>query len=242
MMTRHRTTQLVTVLVLVAALGIGLVRKAGWRTTKAPPEPQDAVYAMLAAARTGDVKAYLACYTGQLQATLRQAVKESTEPGFAKYLRDTPRRRQRRGLIRPSEDRRTGDHRAGRIHLPGPQRGANRLSGKRPRRLEDRAHRQRRPCPRPDPLRHADEVAAPCSWWGGRPRPRRTPWSGSPPPDSHDGNHPFRACAAHGHSAPLARVSDGAGHTRDSCRPGLERGTAKASRGRHAGGASAMLV
>jgi hypothetical protein len=89
MMTRHRTTQLVTVLVLVAALGIGLARKAGWRTTKAPPEPQDAVYAMLAAARTGDVKAYLACYTGQLQATLRQAVKESTEPGFAKYLRDT---------------------------------------------------------------------------------------------------------------------------------------------------------
>jgi hypothetical protein len=44
---------------------------------------------MLAAARTGDVKAYLACYTGDMQATLRQAAKESTEPGFAKYLRDT---------------------------------------------------------------------------------------------------------------------------------------------------------
>ena len=89
MMTRHRTTQLVTILVLVAALGIGLARKAGWHTAKAPPEPQDAVYAMLAAARAGDVKAWLACYTGQLQATLRQAAKESTEPGFAKYLRDT---------------------------------------------------------------------------------------------------------------------------------------------------------
>ncbi|MGD0870832.1 MAG: hypothetical protein ABSB88_14840 [Bryobacteraceae bacterium] len=89
MMTRHRTTQLATVLVLAAALGIGLARKAGWPIAKALPEPQDAVYAMLAAARTGDVKAYLACYTGQLQATLRQAVKESTEPGFAKYLRDT---------------------------------------------------------------------------------------------------------------------------------------------------------
>ncbi len=89
MMTRHRTTQLVTILVLVAALAVGLARKAGWRAAKAPPGPQDAVYAMLAAARSGDVKAYLACYTGQLQATLRQAVKESTEPGFAKYLRDT---------------------------------------------------------------------------------------------------------------------------------------------------------
>jgi hypothetical protein len=89
MMTRHRTTQLVTLLVLVAALAIGLARKAGWRAAKAPAEPQDAVYAMLAAARAGDVNAYLACYTGQLQATLRQAVKESTEPSFAKYLRDT---------------------------------------------------------------------------------------------------------------------------------------------------------
>ena len=89
MITRHRTAQLVTVLVLVAALGIGLARKAGWRTAKAQPEPQDVVYAMLAAARSGDVKAYLACYTGQLQATLRQAAKESTEPGFAKYLRDS---------------------------------------------------------------------------------------------------------------------------------------------------------
>jgi hypothetical protein len=89
MMTRHHTAQLVTVLVLVAALAIGLARKAGWRTAKAPPEPQDAVYAMLAAARSGDVKAWLACYTGEMQATLRQTVKESTEPGFAKYLRDT---------------------------------------------------------------------------------------------------------------------------------------------------------
>ena len=89
MMTRHHTAQLVTVLVLVAALAIGLARKSGWRTAKAPPEPQDAVYAMLAAARAGDVKAWLACYTGEMQATLRQTVKESTEPGFAKYLRDT---------------------------------------------------------------------------------------------------------------------------------------------------------
>src|ERR1022692_576784 len=89
MMTRHHTAQLVTVLVLMAALGIGLARKTGWRAAKAPPEPQDAVYAMLAAARAGDVQAWLACYTGQMQATLRQAVKESTEPGFAKYLRDT---------------------------------------------------------------------------------------------------------------------------------------------------------
>jgi hypothetical protein len=88
-MTRHRSTQLVTILVLAAALAVGLARKAEWRTPKVPPEPQDAIYAMLAAARLGDVNAYLACYTGQLQTTLRQAAKETTGPGFAKYLRDT---------------------------------------------------------------------------------------------------------------------------------------------------------
>jgi len=88
-MTRHRSTQLITVLVLAVLLGVGLARKAGWRTAKVPAAPQDTVYAMLAAARSGDVKAYLSCYAGQMQAALRQAVKESAEPAFAKYLRDS---------------------------------------------------------------------------------------------------------------------------------------------------------
>jgi len=88
MMNRHRLTQSITVLVLAAALGVGLARKGAWRSA-APPEPQDTVYAMLAAARAGDVKAYLGCYTGSLLAALTQAVKESTAPVFGKYLRDT---------------------------------------------------------------------------------------------------------------------------------------------------------
>jgi acyl-coenzyme A synthetase/AMP-(fatty) acid ligase len=89
MMTRHRTTQLITVLVLAAALSIALVRKGARRVAPPPPEPRDAVYAMLAAARAGDVKAYLDCYTGPTEEALRQTVKESTPSVFAKYLRDS---------------------------------------------------------------------------------------------------------------------------------------------------------
>jgi hypothetical protein len=101
-MKKDRTAQLVTVAVLLAALGVGVVRKTGWRPpnlrrsriasyqeARACPEPQDTIYAMLDAARAGDVKAYLAEFTGQMEAALRQSLEQTTEPGFAKYLRDS---------------------------------------------------------------------------------------------------------------------------------------------------------
>ena len=43
------------------------------------PPPQDAIYVMLDAARAGDVRKYLAAYTGQMEASLKQAVSESGE-------------------------------------------------------------------------------------------------------------------------------------------------------------------
>ena len=90
-MTRERRAQLVTLAVLLAALGAGLARKTAWRlpAATARQDPQDAVYAMLNAARAGDVKAYLASYSGPMESALRQSLAETTEPGFAKYLRDS---------------------------------------------------------------------------------------------------------------------------------------------------------
>jgi hypothetical protein len=90
-MKRDRKAQLLTVAVLLAALAVGLARKTGWRLpeARAPQTPQDAVYAMLDAARAGDVKGYLASYTGPMQTALQQALAETTEPGFAKYLKDS---------------------------------------------------------------------------------------------------------------------------------------------------------
>ena len=79
-MTRERKAQALTVAVLAIALGIALLR--GVRFTAAPPEPQDTIYAMLNAARSGDVKRYLAAYTGSMEEALRQSVSES-------YLRES---------------------------------------------------------------------------------------------------------------------------------------------------------
>lgn len=98
-MNQKRKAQILTAAVIAAALGVVVVRKAGVRgpelaelvprtAPKAEPAPQDAIYSALDAAREGDVKKYLASYTGQMETALRAAMAEKTEAGFAKYLRE----------------------------------------------------------------------------------------------------------------------------------------------------------
>ncbi|MCC7234631.1 MAG: hypothetical protein IT163_04970 [Bryobacterales bacterium] len=53
------------------------------------PSPQDAIYAMIDAARAGDVKTYLACFTGAMRPRLEQALAESGEAKFGDYLKRT---------------------------------------------------------------------------------------------------------------------------------------------------------
>jgi hypothetical protein len=93
-MTRQRKAQLVTLGVLAAALAAVAVRRYGWnprdlllRASKTEAGPQDAVYAMLDAAREGNVRKYLAAHTGQMEAALRQTISEKGEAGFATYLK-----------------------------------------------------------------------------------------------------------------------------------------------------------
>jgi|SRR5271157_4558464 len=81
---RQRHIATLAVLTLIAG-GIYFLK----RTRPSDPQPQDAIYGMLDAARAGDLKAYLASYTGQMEASLRQSVKETGEAAFAKYLRST---------------------------------------------------------------------------------------------------------------------------------------------------------
>jgi hypothetical protein len=84
--TRDRRAQIVTLAVLTAAVaGIAVFK----RRPAPPPTPQDAVYRMLDAARDGDVKSYLSAYTGQMEASLKQAVAESGEAAFTRYLKDS---------------------------------------------------------------------------------------------------------------------------------------------------------
>lgn len=98
-MTRERKARLITVAILSAAVLVAVARKSSWPAApvtelitaprvKADPTPQDAIYATLDAARDGDIKKYLAGYTGQMLTSLQRALTESTPEAFAKYLKD----------------------------------------------------------------------------------------------------------------------------------------------------------
>jgi hypothetical protein len=90
-MTRERKASIVTILVLATAIGVVILRKTDVGNSfaavvqRTEPTPQDAVYAMLDAAKAGDVAKYLASHTGQMEQSLRRAISESTD--FAQYLR-----------------------------------------------------------------------------------------------------------------------------------------------------------
>ncbi len=53
--------------------------------------PRDVIYAMLDAARDGEVDDYLECYTDQLERTLRQSHAEMGQDRFSEFLRDRNR-------------------------------------------------------------------------------------------------------------------------------------------------------
>ena len=103
-MTLDRKKMIATVAVLLGAFAVVLGQKNGWKLStvtdqvsqislkaqpKPDPTPQDAIYGMLDAARSGDVKAYLANYSGQMSNALQQSIAETTEPKFAQYLKDS---------------------------------------------------------------------------------------------------------------------------------------------------------
>jgi hypothetical protein len=83
-MTKDLAAKLVTAVLVVGALAYFAIRRPAAPTAAA--SPQDAVYAMLDAARVGDTKAYVAQYTGQMESSLRQTLKEKGETGFKAYL------------------------------------------------------------------------------------------------------------------------------------------------------------
>jgi hypothetical protein len=99
-MTRERKAQVATVAILLGALALVAMKRGGWQanaaslskpvTSRGPAgaTPQDTVYRMMDAARDGDVRTYLGCYTGQMESTLRQIVAEKGEAALATYIRN----------------------------------------------------------------------------------------------------------------------------------------------------------
>lgn len=94
-MKNERVAQMVTIAVLAVTLVLAIGRKGGWRLPSfraaAQTEetgPQDAVYAMLDAARLGNIQAYLASFGGAQEARLRQSMSDSSPSRFGKYLEE----------------------------------------------------------------------------------------------------------------------------------------------------------
>ena len=90
-MTKQRKAQIITLLLMA---GIGAVVYFRQNAPSAPqqkpdPTPQDAIYAMLDAAREGNVKTYLTWFTGQMETSLKQTISEQGEGAFSKYLKET---------------------------------------------------------------------------------------------------------------------------------------------------------
>jgi hypothetical protein len=56
-------------------------------SSKPAESPEDSIYAMLDAARTGDTKAYLDSFSKPVREQLQQVIKEDSEAKFAEYLK-----------------------------------------------------------------------------------------------------------------------------------------------------------
>src|ERR1700751_4469955 len=89
-MTKQRLAKVITVTLMMAAVVFSVARRPGARPRMQPKRTaQDTIYAMLEAARAGDLRAYLAQFTGQMQAGLQQVEAEKGPAAFRDYLRSS---------------------------------------------------------------------------------------------------------------------------------------------------------
>jgi ketosteroid isomerase-like protein len=107
-MTKDTKTRAATIFVIVASLAVLIGQKYDWKVSgfdafdrpsvqeNKEAEPRDVIYRMLDAARDGDVDAYIACYSGQMERMLTQSRSEMTPEGFSQYL--TERNRAIKGI------------------------------------------------------------------------------------------------------------------------------------------------
>lgn len=89
-MTKERLAKLITIGLMLASVVFFVARRSGPQRQMQPKRmPQDTIYAMLDAARAGDARAYLAQYTGQMRASLKQVEAEKGSASFRDYLRSS---------------------------------------------------------------------------------------------------------------------------------------------------------
>jgi hypothetical protein len=86
-----RAASLLTAAALAVTFGLAVAKNKGWTLAGADlsATPEDAIYGMLDAARAGNVKAYLDCYSGHMNDQLRQSAADAVPGDFEKYLKTT---------------------------------------------------------------------------------------------------------------------------------------------------------
>ena len=100
-MRKETQAKILTGALILSAVVFVVGRNNGWKLpsggsaadllpsrTKSEVAPRETIYAMLDAARDGDVAAYIDCYAGEMTRRLEQSRDEMTAEGFAKYLRE----------------------------------------------------------------------------------------------------------------------------------------------------------
>jgi hypothetical protein len=100
-MKREKAASVLTAAALLLTLGVVVAKNKGWTLRDASPSaiarlllpktiaPEDAIYGMLDAARAGNVSAYLASYSGQMNNLLKHSAAESGPGAFEKYLKNS---------------------------------------------------------------------------------------------------------------------------------------------------------
>ena len=100
-MKREKAASILTAAALVLTLGVVVAKTKGWTLADARPSaiarllrpktiaPEDAIYGMLDAARAGDMNAYFASYSGQMNNLLKHSAAESGPGAFEKYLKNS---------------------------------------------------------------------------------------------------------------------------------------------------------
>jgi len=100
-MKREKAASVLTAAALLLTFGLVLAKNKGWTLPDPSPSaiarllqpktiaPEDAIYGMLDAARAGDVNAYLASYSGQMNNLLKHSAAESGPGAFEKYLKNS---------------------------------------------------------------------------------------------------------------------------------------------------------
>lgn len=99
-MRKETQAKILTGALFLAAVLFVVGRNNGWKLpsgdgaadllstrSKKPDAPRETIYAMLDAARDGDVAAYIDCYAGEMVRRLEQSRDEMSADGFAAYLK-----------------------------------------------------------------------------------------------------------------------------------------------------------